>query len=509
MSDGYAERLAEYISAQRWFAGKGRDFAVEHVEALEWLNEKDPAVRIELVTVRYEDGTHDLYQVPVAYLGTADLDLGHAHIANVDHPELGSVAAYDAVFLKPAADALLGAFRDGHSTPSFSFHTLEGAELPEPSTPGTAMTAEQSNTSIAYGDSAILKLFRRVSAGANPDVEIHAALTEHGSEHVAPLFGWVSARWPDPSGGGATLPAASRDGAAGDSGRPASAEDRVAASAGPGPTSPGASAGAADRAWVTGHLAMLQAFLRTATDGWVLATSSVRDLLAEEDLHADEVGGDFAAEAARLGETTAAVHLELAEVFDTGLLDRRGRDALSRAMTGRLEHAVAVVPELHAYVEPIRRRFAAVADIAVDVPVQRVHGDLHLGQMMRTVKNWKVIDFEGEPAKSLAERVTLESPLRDVAGMLRSLDYAAGSTLHQFGDQPHLGYRADEWTSRNSRAFLAGYQEVAGELDDVAWVLLLAYEADKAVYEAVYEARNRPSWLPIPLHGVEQIAAEA
>ncbi len=139
--------------------------------------------------------------------------------------------------------------------------------------------------------------------------------------------------------------------------------------------------------------------------------------------------------------------------------------------------------------------------------MQRVHGDLHLGQTLRTVKGWKIIDFEGEPAKSLSERLTLDSPLRDVAGMMRSFDYAAGATRQDFGPGDQLRYRAEEWTQRNREAFLTGYSEEIGSDVRTHAVLLRAYEADKAVYEAVYEARNRPSWLSIPLTAIERFAA--
>jgi maltokinase len=146
--------------------------------------------------------------------------------------------------------------------------------------------------------------------------------------------------------------------------------------------------------------------------------------------------------------------------------------------------------------------------LTTPLPVQRVHGDLHLGQTLRTVKGWKILDFEGEPAKPLEERIALDTPFRDVAGMLRSFDYAAGATLREFGAVDQLIHRAHEWSARNREAFLDGYAKATEPLSHEAEVVIRAYEADKAVYEAVYEARNRPPWLPIPLHAIERLAAE-
>ncbi len=461
MTPEFHDHLATYFASRRWFAGKGREFSVSHIHAMSWLSEEQPKVRIEVVTVDFADGKQDNYQFPVAYLDEPDPGLVHALVGELDHPELGRVTAYDAVYLRPASALLLDGFLNRRTTEDLRFEVVEGAELPEANATGIVMTAEQSNTSIAFGEEAILKLFRRISAGCNPDIEIHDALTRHGSENVAPLLGWISGSWSD-------------------------AEGRSS----------------------TGDLAMLQVFLRTATDGWTIALSSVRDLLVEEDLHADEVGGDFAGESQRLGEATAHVHANLADVFGTATLSPEQLRGLASTMGLRLDAAIAVVPELAAYSIGLRSRFHALEELETPIPVQRVHGDLHLGQTLRTVKGWKLIDFEGEPAKSLSERMAFDAALRDVAGMLRSFDYAAGVTLHEFGTSDHLRYRADEWSQRNREAFLEGYSTATKEDASSHPVLLRAYETDKAVYEAVYEARNRPAWLTIPMHAIARIAAE-
>lgn len=459
MTPDYPDQLHAFLPEQRWFAGKGRAFTVVGVHPTAWLSRDDPAVRIELVSVRYDDGDTETYQLPVAYLPDTDPELGHALIGPVTSSELDSVVAYDAASVPAAAEVLLRGFLDRRSEADLTFRVLEGAALPVDSPAGTVIAAEQSNTSIAYGEEALLKLFRRVSDGGNPDIEISAALTARGDPHVARLLGWLEGTWRTPGG-----------------------------------------------ELQHGHLGMLQAFLRTATDGWDIALSSVRDLFVEEDLHPEEVGGDFAAEAERLGAATAGVHRDLAEVFETATLTAAARRDVAAAMADRLTAARAIAPDLEPLADALCGAFSALAAQDGAIPVQRIHGDLHLGQTLRTVRGWKLIDFEGEPGKPLAERTALDSPLRDVAGMLRSLDYAAGVTLLQFGSADHLRYRADEWVSRNRGAFLEGYAAAAGSDPIESSVLLRAYEIDKAVYEVVYESRNRPHWVPLPIQALGRLA---
>jgi maltokinase len=248
--------------------------------------------------------------------------------------------------------------------------------------------------------------------------------------------------------------------------------------------------------------------MTTASDGWELAKASVRDLMAEADLHAAEAGGDFAAEAERLGATVAAVHADLASVFGTreASADELGRRA--EGMRDRLERALTVVPALSDVAQGLAIAFSDVASLADSVTVQRIHGDLHLGQALRTVHRWVLIDFEGEPMATMDARRALDSPLRDIAGMLRSFDYAGHHRAIETGYDPQLSYRAGEWSKRNRDAFCNGYAEAAGADPRAHEVLLRAFEADKAVYEAVYEARNRPAWLPIPLASLSRLAAD-
>ena len=246
---------------------------------------------------------------------------------------------------------------------------------------------------------------------------------------------------------------------------------------------------------------MLQAFLRTATDGWTIALSSVRDLLVEEDLHPDEVGGDFAGEAERLGEATASVHADLAPSCSTPSTStpaqrRRSPARWACASTRRSTSCPSSpsTPRRCARATTLSRRSTT------PMPVQRVHGDLHLGQTLRTVKGWKIIDFEGEPAKSLEPNASPST--RRCATSRGCCGRSTTPPARRCGSSAPASssrYRADEWTQRNREAFLDGYSRAAGAADaERGSRCIRAYEADKAVYEAVYEARNRPSWLRDP-----------
>ncbi|AYY15297.1 aminoglycoside phosphotransferase [Actinobacteria bacterium YIM 96077] len=452
------ELLADWLPHQRWFAGRA------HVDGLRiasatLLRAESPRVWHVLVEVRQGDVTN-IYQVPLAIRSELVDRLEYVHLGQTDHGHV-----YDALHDKSAAAEILACFADEHhAVGDLTFHREADAEVPFGEA-ALALPVEQSNTSLAFSDSALLKVFRRLQAGMNPDVEVHAALTRAGSEYVAPMLAWIEGRWADEHG-------------------------------------------ASHQA----SLAMLQKYLTTASDGWALAAASVRDLYAEGDLHADEVGGDFAAESHRLGEATAEVHKTMAAALPTGTFDRTALAEKTDVMLGRLDHAATVVPELEPYLPSLRRQLERLRYVDHPVPVQRVHGDYHLGQVLRTVVGWKLVDFEGEPARTLAERTALDSPIRDVAGMLRSFDYAARYLLitdyeHNDPAYDQISYRAAEWAQRNRDAFCDGYATTGAPDPRQDPALLCAYEIDKAVYEVVYEARYRPAWLPIPLAAVERLAA--
>ena len=191
------------------------------------------------------------------------------------------------------------------------------------------------------------------------------------------------------------------------------------------------------------------------------------------------------------------------------MLDAAAVGELADGMDARLDAALEVVPELAQYADSLRAAYARLRTLD-GVEVQQIHGDLHLGQTLRTSLGWKIVDFEGEPAKPLSERLRPDSPWRDVAGMLRSFDYVPHVVERQFVEDHPEGVeqraqRAEEWAHRNRNHFLTAY--AGGELTVAQRALLDAYVADKAVYETVYETRNRPTWVAIPLEAVARIGA--
>jgi maltokinase len=468
--DVRADQLAAYLTGARWFGGKGRPFIVTAVTELPLA----PRVSTNLVRLSFTDAPagapdqSDLYQLPLSSYDEPQARLEHAEVGR-----WGGQIHYDAVHDREAMQMWLRAFAgDSSSADSrVQFIRVEDREL-DLDAHSTVFSGEQSNSSVAFGEDALLKVFRRVQAGLNPDIEIHEVLTRSGNHHIATLYGHVSVE----------VPGEGTDGKI--------------------------------------ELGMLQQFLRTASDGWELALASVRNLVMETDLQPEESGGDFAAEAHRLGANLAEVHAVLADAFGTEHLDLT---AVSEGMTRRLEAAVAVVPELVDHREPLQAVFAALAQLDDAISEtnhgkrnkrsQRIHGDLHLGQLLRTSLGWKFVDFEGEPAKSLDERRLPDSGWRDVAGMIRSFDYAASTVARDLGGSDEAaaetGHRANAWTAHSTAAFLAGYTEQRGEpMTDFESRLLRAYIADKAVYEVIYEIRNRPGWISIPLGALAGIAGE-
>ncbi|KAA1418096.1 aminoglycoside phosphotransferase [Mumia zhuanghuii] len=472
--------LLDYIVRQRWFAGEGAGWQVVRVEPLAWLS--NPAsglgVRFELVTVDGPGGTQT-YNVPLAYRDepVEANAYGLVGTASLGADEMAAdVYVYDALHDPLARQVLMRGFFEDSPAPSESTgrdpdtvyvshlpHDEDGALVIDVDSESVLLAVEQSNTSMVVAETAMLKVFRKVVDGRNPDVEIHDALAGPGDDAIAALWGWISAT---PSGGSASY-----------------------------------------------DLAMLQRFLRTASNGWESARASVRDLLAEPGLEPEAAGGDFAGESVRLGETVRFVHTLMAERLPTAEWGAAELSALADRLDARLDHLAGRVDEIERYAGAARDVYARLRTLDGPVAAQRVHGDLHLGQTLRTTAGWKLIDFEGEPAAALEDRVALDTVWRDVAGVTRSFDYAANSYLLQTGTTGDAEVaQARAWVARNRAAFLAGYgdghdHEAARPAggDTVATALLAAYEVDKALYEYVYELDHRPDWAAIPMTMLDQL----
>ena len=322
----------------------------------------------------------------------------------------GETYAYDAMRDRDATAPWLIHLVNASTIGPMHFHPAGVAYIPE-GLPGDIVSGEQSNTSLIYGSGGDPQAVPPARARAStPTSRCTTPCAGTDNKHIAPLLGHIEI----------------------DDRRPGERRRR--------------------------RSRCCRRFVPNASDGWRLATASVRDLYAEGDLHADEVGGDFAADSERLGAATASVHADMAAVLPTEPADerlvRRRRRADGRAARRRDRDRAAAG-------RARRRRCARSTPRSPTArePVvrQRVHGDLHLGQVLRTATGWIVLDFEGEPARPLAARRELDSPLRDVAGMLRSFDYAARHMLVEQPEDAQRAYRAQEWAERNRAAFCTGY----------------------------------------------------
>ncbi|MFC9084088.1 phosphotransferase [Streptomyces sp. NPDC057062] len=432
--------LREWLPRQRWFAGKGRpvtDLALLSVTELhpDCLHVLIRADHAEPPAIRGPGGAsaHDCYQL---FLNTGESlspRPSPAFIGRATEGPLAGLPVYDALQDPRSASLLLERLRTSDTTGALRFERDWRVSIPAGLAP-RLLEAEQSNSSLVYGDSYILKLFRRVRPGINPDLEVPWALARQGCTRVPAPVAWFRT------------------------------------------TSP----------W-NATLGVLQPFLRGGVDGWTQALEALAS------------SNEFTEEAFEMGRATAEVHLALAVAFPVKSQGPAESSRLASGMVERLRNAIHAVPDLLPYASGLRSAFTELAALDVPRPAQRIHGDLHLGQVLRAEQKWHVIDFEGEPARPLPERRRSQSPVRDVAGMLRSFDYAA-----------HARRPWDpEWALRCREAYCAGYAAAAGWDPRAEPGLLRAYETDRAVYEVVYEARHRPDWLPVPMAAVARLAGAA
>jgi maltose alpha-D-glucosyltransferase/alpha-amylase len=520
--------LPSYLPHCRWFRAKTRSIVSVHITDTVPMSEGPGVPQLALLNVEYSNAEPETYLLPLA-VATGDRardirsrwpDQVIADVTSSGRNGDGDGILFDAVvdpdFLNDLFAIIARRRRHrasvGELLPgaTHAFHQLRGD--PESPLEPRLLKGEQSNSSAIYGDRFIIKLFRRIEAGLNPDLEIGRFLTSHALfSHVPPVAGWIDY-----------------------------------------------SSGAGERK----NLAILQGFVPNEGDAWhftlgelerFLENAATRsdpppstqktlvDLLAlpEADPLAAELIGHYLDAARLMGKRLAELHLALVSTADDpefapepySTLYQRStfqsmQNLLARVMR-MINSRVPIVPKdlrdqaqlIASHQRDIAARFDAFLRCKMSVVRMRIHGDLHLGQMLYTGKDFAIIDFEGEPARPLSERRLKRAALRDVAGMLRSFHYAAlTSTIEQLKigalgkfDFVSMKPWADFWRTWSSWAFLKGYLTAAGSAsfipksNDELRILLDAFVMDKAIYELGYELNNRPEWLLIPLLSIGQL----
>jgi maltokinase len=436
------------MASQRWFGGKSKDVLDARVLDAGVTPGEPPILAVAIVEVRYGLQTHDLYHLPLGFRPSGE-GWNESVIAETE-----GWVAYDAIADSELARRILELVRTDSTleTGEATIVFRPTGELPAELDEVRPMGAEQSNSSLVVDEHVVLKLYRRIAPGMNPELEVLRFLTERGFEHTAALQGYVSYE-----------------------GRPLEAT-----------------------------LAILQEFVPAEGDGWELALDTLAR--GEPDWLPDR--------ARRLGQVTALLHNALASDpsdphFAPEDPSTEALALLSASIDEEIEHVFASLPDSPA-LEPVRGRGEEVRDhlrlltnIGHVGRVIRTHGDYHLGQALWTdAESWVILDFEGEPARSVPERRRKTSPLRDVAGMLRSFAYAASAARIQREVEP-----PEDWEQRCRSEFLDGYLETADQAllpssRDQTERLLTVFELEKAVYELRYELHNRPDWVAIPVAGI-------
>lgn len=434
--------LGGWLAARRWFPAKGVAARLECVGGVTLPDPRDEAsVRIVLVRLLAAD-IDSVLQVPVTVRAPGQ---------RAPSEVIGSVFGVDpaAAPARPRTEV-----RDGVGDPAFLRAWLAAADGPgidvDPDR-ASVLSGEQSNSSVILpaaaptGPGAILKVFRTLAAGDNPDLDVPRALAATGWPHVARPLAWLETAW---SVGG----------------------ERV-----------------------RGYLGVLSEFVPNARDGFELACAMVGR------------GESFAGLARDLGATIAEMHERLARALPTPApaagVDRSGD--LAASVRERFRWAARSVPDLARYADDVELLATQTRILGEPPARQRIHGDLHLGQVLHADTGWLVLDFEGEPLAPVATRSRPDLALRDVAGMLRSIDYAAavggagGVTTPTPADQG--------WADEARAGLLAGY--FRGADDAATTVALRALEIEKALYEVVYEARNRPTWMRVPFSALDRLLA--
>jgi trehalose synthase-fused probable maltokinase len=444
------DSLREWIQRQRWYASKSRSVAgIEIVESVTLREE--PLLVLALVQTRFATGTHELYQMPLGLRPAGEVSPPDS-IADTDE-----WAVYDALAEPSEARALLRRIEatDEIETADgkFSFFRTDRLTASADDAGVRLMGVEQSNSSIVFDDELVLKVFRKLEPGVNPELEMLRFLTEHLFGNIAPLHGWYE-----------------YDGAA-----------------------------------LSTTLGVAQAFLPDARGGWELA---LEEIGPDPDGFLERLGG--------LGTVTAEMHNVLrSDAGDPAFApEQPSQEALSlltATVDEDIERIFVRLPDddrlapITGRGQDVRERLAARAQIGIAGRVIRTHGDYHLGQTLYTPRGWVIIDFEGEPARPLYERRQKRSPLRDVASMLRSFAYVT-SAVQMLRSEPV----PEDFEQRARATFLEHYiAEVDPTLlpagDAAITNLLSIYELEKAIYELRYELDNRPDWISIPVAGISRL----
>ena len=487
------DAVRAYLAGRRWFGAKGRairSVRVEGVVPVSWPDEPAQYFGIAVLRLEVDAGSVLRYQLPLGLTGAEDVD-DSQRLALVESEGAMRHALVDATILPSFRDGLAAAFRSG------AVFAADGrtwrveaigdgsVELPHDSQVGAA---EQSNTSVIYGSEAICKLFRRLEPGVNPDVEIARFLTTRTQFRNTPqLLGVITLEQ-----GGVQ--------------------------------------------YVAG---MLSRFLPGSRDAWAHALERIAAYLGAPDR--GEPRNPFADESRQLGAVTRALHEALSSdeddpAFAPSFATDDEVQQWSAAALARLDEAmerlaartITLEGQTQAHARALLQRRGALEERvrgyadevrAAGDPGMRIrhHGDYHLGQVLRTRDGqWMIIDFEGEPARPLEERRARHSPLRDVAGMMRSFAYAAAAGAMQTGGvgrDPQVEIRAARWEREAREHFLGGYLGARGAAADAVLpstpagtaALLALFEAEKLFYELGYELDNRPAWAWIPLRGIAKL----
>jgi maltokinase len=448
------QALNDWIVQQRWFASKTREVSQIDIVDSVTLREESPAIVLCLVEARFPSGTHETYQVP---LGLRPSDEGWSERVIL---EAAGWTVYDALADPAAGRELLHRMRSNSEFQAgqdqFIFRWAPTADADTTSADPVDVRpvgVEQSNSSIVFGDQLIMKAFRRIEPGVNPELELLRFLSAHDFPHIASLAGWYEV------------------------------QGRL----------------------IDATLGILQEFLIGFRDGWELAL---------DELTTDPEGLLDKLEA--LGTVIGELHSALGSdnsdpAFSPDEPSVEALSILTADVDEQIERVFLELPETEATApilgrgQDVREKLAALSHVNAGGKVIRTHGDLHLGQTMLGDRGWVVLDFEGEPARPLPERRLKRSPLRDVAGMLRSFSYVtAGAKLLRGVDAPQ------GWEERARERFLDSYYAaVDGSLlppgQQAIDRLLAVFETEKAVYELRYELNNRPDWVGIPVAGIVRL----